>query len=124
MDHIVATKDVDGRGGLISVIISEILYLKCRPQKMHIKVVTANSEYNIMGTMKYWIDTLNDSGYLFKLIDRSTTVNVDKIAGINQDEKTIMFAERNTGTECTIAFHRYKETRDRLVKLNNNICII
>lgn len=124
MDHLVVTYDIHGTGGLVKVRTNDILYLKCRSEKMHIKIVTPTADYNVMGTIKYWIDSLNNSGYQFKLIDRGTVVNVTKIAGIDNEEKTIMFAERNTGKECTIASHRYHDVLDDLVGINNGICVI
>ncbi|MBW4083563.1 LytTR family DNA-binding domain-containing protein [Paenibacillus sp. S150] len=124
MDHIVVTNDIHATGGLILVKVDEILYFKSRMEKMHIKIVTSTADFDAMGSIKYWIDMMNNSGHRFKLIDRGTVVNVSKIAGINEREKTLMFAGRNTGNECTIAFHRYRQVRDELLELNNRICVI
>ncbi|MEK5415191.1 LytTR family transcriptional regulator DNA-binding domain-containing protein [Paenibacillus sp. FSL L8-0708] len=124
MDHLVVTNDIHGTGGLIPVKIDEILYFKSKPEKMHIKIVTSTADFDAMGSIKYWIDMLNNSGYHFKLIDRGTVVNVNKVAGINEEEKTLMFAGRNTGKECTIAYHRYRQVRDELIGMNGRICVI
>ncbi len=101
------TTNVDG--GITTIPIASILYIKYIHRIKLIEVHTNSKIYYITGTIKYWLTVLNNSGYNFYLVDRGTLINTANVKEIDISFKEAYFvenAQRGSDKSCMLAQHR------------------
>lgn len=106
MKELSVTRDPDGNSGVVPVLIRDILYLKYSKKINRVIIHTAARDFYVIGTKEYWTKVLNDSGYVFRDVDRSNSVNVDKIKRI---DTTFLVSYFEDGTSCTMSVKKFNE---------------
>ncbi|GAB6988002.1 LytTR family transcriptional regulator DNA-binding domain-containing protein [Paenibacillus pini] len=95
------TKDIDGESGIVKLRVNDILFLEAMKKKQCVAFHTLESIFYLPGSLKYWSTTLNNSGYTFRIVDRSNSVNVDKIVRIDNVFKKAYFEyDIRKGSKC------------------------
>lgn len=121
MGFLTVTTDPDGSKGLESLRIDEIIFLESNPKiKEGLIVHTREKEYYTIGSLRYWTSILNNTGYNFSIVDRSNSINVERIVWLDKMYKVAYFErELNSKSKrCTIAFRRYKAVERELMIAN------
>lgn len=111
MGCITVTSDPDGSKGILSLSVNEVIFLESNPKvKDGLIVHTVDKEYYMVGSLRYWTSTLNNSGYKFSVVDRSNSINVERIVSLDKMYKVAYFEQdiSKKSKRCTLAFHRYK----------------
>lgn len=105
MYTISATRDIEGRSGLVSVKGDDIIFLGTESSAGIILLHTLDSVYYTAGTLKYWTRVLNASGYTFYLADRNNSINIRNIVEINTFLKIAYFETERTKNSkyCTMS---------------------
>ncbi|OKP97760.1 LytTR family transcriptional regulator DNA-binding domain-containing protein [Paenibacillus sp. P46E] len=100
-----ATKDVEGRSGLVPVRGDDIIFLGTDSSSSTILLHTLDSVFYTTGTLKYWTRVLNASGYTFYLADRNNSINIQNIVEINNLLKVAYFERERTNDSkyCTMS---------------------
>lgn len=106
MKELSVTRDHHGNSGVVPVLIRDILYLEFSKKLNRVIVHTAGASYYIIGTKDYWTNVINSSGYVFRDVDRSYSVNVEKIKWI---DKTFLVAHFGDGTSCTMSVKKFNQ---------------
>lgn len=119
MHALSVTKDINGDSGLVNILVEDIWYMMHSSGVNRIIVYTINGEYILNGPLKYWANTLNNSGYHFTESDRSASVNIDKVVRINEFFKTAYFDGSNKG--CMLSEKGLKEVKKQLGILNREV---
>ncbi|MFC5653515.1 LytTR family DNA-binding domain-containing protein [Paenibacillus solisilvae] len=111
MRKLSVSRDIDGKHGFILVDISEIIYIEYDGIVNRVYVHTINDVFYTMGTLKYFVEGLNASGFDFKLVDRNSAVHMDKIVRLDQKLKMAFFELEITKKSkcCTIANRNFPE---------------
>lgn len=117
--------NIDGAGGIISIDLRDILFLKCNSyESQSILVYTKSGVYYILGPMRYWVKALNSSGCKLSITDRGTAVNVDNVTRLDRVLKTAYFKmDVESSLHCTIAFQRYRKIEQELLCINPGIVV-
>lgn len=117
--------DINGKAGMISLNIGDIVKLEFVRPMDRVLVHTLHDVYYLMGTVKFWKTSLNSTGYNFMMVDRINAVNLDKIVLVNEIFKVAYFEESPTkqAKKCTIARGRYEEVLSRLTVLNPGLTL-
>ncbi|RUT48574.1 hypothetical protein EJP82_01125 [Paenibacillus anaericanus] len=126
MGCLTVTRDVQGKQGMFSLKVNDIIFLECNPKvKDSIFVHTKDNQYYMVGPLKYWVTVLNNSGYRFSVVDRSNALNVDEIVWLDKIYKVAYFDHQidKNSKRCPIAFHRYKDVENELILVNPAISI-
>lgn len=89
--HLSVALSIDGERGLTLLDVTDIIYFECDSLINRIIVHTATSHYYTMGTLKFFVESLNNSGYNFKLVDRNNAVNIDNIVCVDTSRKLAYF---------------------------------
>ncbi|MFB5761069.1 LytTR family transcriptional regulator DNA-binding domain-containing protein [Paenibacillus medicaginis] len=118
-------QDIKGMTGIKNIPISSILYISSRDRD-RVAVHTSDNTYYMIGTLIYWENVLNNSGYHFLNVDRSNTINVDNVVCVNEIFKDAYFEHNKTkaSKKCPIASHRYEAIVRELKVLKQDIVII
>ncbi|WP_373876431.1 LytTR family DNA-binding domain-containing protein [Paenibacillus spongiae] len=105
------TLDIDGKLGFGLVNIHDIIFFEYDNLINRIIIHTMNKKYYTMSTLKYFIESLNNSGYFFKLVDRNNAVNIDKIVCLDSRTKKAYFEwPTHTGSKnCTFSGKHFDE---------------
>lgn len=105
------TLDIDGKLGFELVDIHDIIFFEYDNIINRIIIHTENQKYYTMSTLKYFIESLNNSGYSFKLVDRNNAVNIDKIVCLDTATKKAYFEwPTNTRSKnCTFSGKHFEE---------------
>lgn len=121
------TSDPLGDKGIMSLDVDEVVYITTNPKiKDGLIVHTADNEFYMVGTLKYWTSVLNSSGYRFSIVDRSNASNIDKIVWLDGFYKVAYFSQEVTAEskKCTIAYHRYDKVASELTLFNPKIAMV
>ncbi|MBW4085808.1 LytTR family transcriptional regulator DNA-binding domain-containing protein [Paenibacillus sp. S150] len=118
-----ATKDVEGRSGLVSVSGDDIIFLGTDSSSSIILLHTLSSVFYTTGTLKYWTRVLNASGYTFYLADRNNSINIRNIAEINNLLKIAYFERERTKDSkyCTMSKSGIKKVCQLVRELNPTV---
>lgn len=84
MGSITVTKDIEGSSGIISLPICDIAYIEYASKIDRVILHTIDSMYYTMGTLKYFLTALDNSGYNFAAVDRTNVVNLDKLVRLDE----------------------------------------
>ncbi|GKU79826.1 LytTR family DNA-binding domain-containing protein [Paenibacillus sp. L3-i20] len=93
---IALTHDERGTKGLIVQNIQDIDYIKAYKLKKGVKFYIKDRVLFMPGTLTYWCDVLNNSGYNFRECDRSAIANLDNIIKIDFFYYKVYFESGNT----------------------------
>jgi DNA-binding LytR/AlgR family response regulator len=109
-------KDPKGITGLFSLEIPKINYMEFERDIYRILVHTIEGVYYTVGTLKYWLSTLEASGYNFVLADRNTLIHVSNIFQVDKSFHVAYFGENLSGVEqkCFLSEKGYKEVRKNI----------
>jgi|GEM_PF-1944080 len=89
--HLSVALDVDGGLGLKLIQIEDIIFFECDAIINRIVVHTRDASYYTMGTLRFYVELLNNSGFNFKLVDRNNAVNLHNIAYLDKSMKMAYF---------------------------------
>ncbi|PWW37427.1 MULTISPECIES: LytTR family transcriptional regulator DNA-binding domain-containing protein [Paenibacillus] len=108
LEYLAVSKERDGGTGGTNVPVRKITHLEA--DTYMVIVHTANDQYYLVGTMVYWVKTLNASGYNFRKADRSNIINVDNITSVDMSFKVAHFEVDITkhSKKCTLTVDRLK----------------
>ena len=111
------TKERDGKSGGTNVPVRGITHLEA--DSYMVIVHTTKDQYYLAGTMVYWVNTLNSSGYNFRNADRSSVINVDKIDSIDMKFKLAYFESdiNRHSKRCTLAKDRLDSIIDEFPEI-------
>ncbi len=126
MNCLSVTETPDGSGGIISVELQDIMFLKCNTsESQSILVHTREGVYYIVGPLRYWVSALNSTGCHFSIVNRGAAVNIDNVSRLDRAFKAAYFNLMNgpNALICTIAHHRYRLVEKELIRRNPNIIV-
>ncbi|MFS8214845.1 LytTR family transcriptional regulator DNA-binding domain-containing protein [Paenibacillus sp. S29] len=103
--------------------VGKILFVESRSHIHRILMHTFEGSFYTTGPLNYWEMLFNNEGYNFYNVDRSYTINVDALTGINEALKLAEFQDGQNYKKmtCTMAGFRYKKVASALVKLKPDI---
>ncbi|KGE19198.1 LytTR family transcriptional regulator DNA-binding domain-containing protein [Paenibacillus wynnii] len=111
------TKDQNGLSGIVQLNIDDIAFLEfdSRSGKIFIHTIDNNIFYTV-GSLKYWTEVLNNTGYRFFVADRNNSVHIDNIVEMNEFLKIAYFERNRTenSSQCTMSKSGYKEVSQLL----------
>jgi len=110
------TLDIDGKQGLQLVEINEITYFEYDGLINRIIVHTLDKQYYTMGTLKFFVELLNGSGFNFRLVDRNNAANIDNIVCMDSRTKMAYFEWPTTRTSkgCTFSRKHFVDVTEAL----------
>jgi len=110
MNCLSVTKDENGYSGLVQLNIADIAFLESRTGKILIHTIHNDTFYTV-GSLKYWTQVLNSTGFSFFIADRNNSVHMDNIVEMNGFLKVAYFERNrgNTSKHCTMSKSGYKE---------------
>ena len=125
MTIISVTRDPAGNSGLISIDADEILMLEYSSKEDRIILHTTDHSFFTMGTLKYWTDALNGTGYKYALVDRGNSLNLEKVVLLDKTYNLAFFESdiHSQSKRCMIASQRFKEVECSLNILNPAIIV-
>ncbi|GGD64388.1 LytTR family transcriptional regulator DNA-binding domain-containing protein [Paenibacillus nasutitermitis] len=83
--------DIDGKKGLQLININDMIYFEYDGIINRIMIHTLKEKFYTMGTLKYFVELLNNSGFNFKVVDRNNVVNIDNIVYLDGSTKKAYF---------------------------------
>ncbi|AIQ69510.1 LytTR family DNA-binding domain-containing protein [Paenibacillus graminis] len=113
------TKDHAGKRGLYPLPVEDILYLRFSSKYRCVVVTTAVREYYTTGTLNYWTEVINNSGFRFSLADRTASINLMKVVQVDRFSKTAFF---DGDEKCMLSEKGYKTLMKEILALQLN-CI-
>lgn len=118
------TKKPDG-GGTTDIHINEILYMTRNRIMDRVVFFTREDVYYLPGPLKYWLNVINNRGYNFLYVDRSTAINPARVVSVNEIYKEAFFEHEVTkkSIKCEIAHHRYQEFVGELTTANRKVIL-
>ncbi|GGF72346.1 hypothetical protein GCM10010912_16830 [Paenibacillus albidus] len=125
MALLTVTRDPEGKSGILNIDAGLILMLNFAMSSDKVTVHTEENIYFMVGTLKYWNKVLKCSGYRFEIVDRSNSMNLDKVKVLDKTLKIAYFDRKitNKSKRCMIASCRFKEVVDQIVSFNPTITI-
>ncbi|WP_308635002.1 LytTR family transcriptional regulator DNA-binding domain-containing protein [Paenibacillus silvisoli] len=112
-EYLAVSRDIDGKSGLVSVLISDVLLLYFDGVYDRLIIHTMQDQYYTMGSLKYWTEALNSSGYAFRIVDRNNAANLDNVAFIDSASKKVYFEQvtHPKSKYCTISDQQFKKLK-------------
>ncbi|MBE7901034.1 LytTR family transcriptional regulator DNA-binding domain-containing protein [Paenibacillus sp. P2(2022)] len=106
-----------------NVLVDKVLFISKGRKRDQILVHTFDRTYYMVGTLRHWENFLNSNGYRFLNVDRSNTLNVEKVKIVNGIFKDAYFEDEVTKTSkrCPIAYHRFDEVVEEMGFINSKI---
>ncbi|WP_379136466.1 LytTR family transcriptional regulator DNA-binding domain-containing protein [Paenibacillus sp. sgz500958] len=116
MNTISVSKDSEANEGLMQLAIDDILYIEYSRKPDRIIFHTMQEMYYSLGTLTYWQNALCNSGFNFRLVDRTNVINLDKIVQMDGVFHVAYFEEQITSQSkrCTMTHVRFEEIRKLL----------
>ncbi|WP_219838058.1 LytTR family transcriptional regulator DNA-binding domain-containing protein [Paenibacillus sp. R14(2021)] len=110
-NYLSLSKDKDGKLGLMQVEINQILFALYDGIDNRIIVHTIEGTFYTMGTLKFFTESLNATGYHFRICDRNSTVNVDRIVYLEPNSKMAFFEWPTTSKSkrCAISGENFRK---------------
>ncbi|WP_424993720.1 LytTR family transcriptional regulator DNA-binding domain-containing protein [Paenibacillus polymyxa] len=120
------SKDVDGKCGKVDLPIQDILYMSYDRWKERVIIHTFHGVFYQVGTLKFWETLLNNSGCNFLNVDRSNSINMEKVVLMNSVFRVAYFSHdiSKDSPKCQIAIRRYEEVAQTLNLFNPNIVFV
>ena len=118
------TRKPDG-GGTTDIHVCEILYMTRNRILDRVEIITREQLYYLPGPLKYWLNVINNRGYNFLHVDRSTAINPANVVSVNEIYKEAFFDKEVTkkSIKCEIAHHRYREFVEELTSSNHRVVL-
>lgn len=106
-----------------NVQVDKVLFISKGRKRDQILVHTFDKTYYMVGTLRHWETFLNSNGFRFLNVDRSNTLNVEKVKIVNGIFKDAYFEDEITKTSkrCPIAYHRFDEVVEEMGFMNSKI---
>ncbi|TQS01396.1 hypothetical protein [Paenibacillus ottowii] len=103
--------------------VGTILFIESQSSIQRIAMHTFDGVFYTVGPLGYWEMLFNSEGYRFYNVDRSYTINVDELTGINENLKLAEFQSSQSYKKmtCTMAGLRYKKIAAALARLKPDI---
>jgi DNA-binding LytR/AlgR family response regulator len=119
-------KDIDGHAGFYPLDIDAIIFLEFDSTVNRIYIHTLHEQYYAMGTLKFYVQALKNSGFHFEKVDRNNAVHLPKITKLDQTYKIAYFEDeiRSNSKRCTIARDNFNDVITILKQLNRPVVII
>ncbi|MFP4975977.1 LytTR family transcriptional regulator DNA-binding domain-containing protein [Paenibacillus sp. CN-4] len=121
MNTLTVTRDPNGLTETLPIPIPDIMFMEYDPSTGKIAVHAIEDSmdevYYMSGTLRYWVETLNGSGFNFVKGDRTVVVNVDKVRMVNPLFKTAYF-DSGSHFGCMLSNSGYKEMMSRIKTLH------
>jgi hypothetical protein len=119
----VSADDSRGMNKGENIPVDKVLFISKGRKRDQILVHTFEKTYYMIGTLKYWESFLNNNGFHFLNVDRSNTLNVEKVKIVNGIFKDAYFECEITKTSkrCPISYHRFGEVIEEMGFINSNI---
>jgi len=123
--HLSLTRDRDGKSGFVHVQASDLLYLEYDSMESRIHFHTLNEVFYAMGTLKYFQEALNNSGYEFEKVDRNYVVNTVKVVSVDRSNGYLYFEHPYTkhSKRCTVALSNLRPILSNIMKLNPSLIV-
>jgi hypothetical protein len=120
MTALSVASDVNGDSGITLLNVGNIIKLEYARSIDRVLVHTLYDVYYLMGTVKFWKNSLNNTGCNFMMVDRINAVNLNKVVLVNEIFKLAYFEESpvKNSKKCTIARDRYRDVLERLELIN------
>lgn len=116
----------DGSGGLVPIDVQEIIFLEyIGGSEAQIRVHKLQETFYTMGTLRYWVTALQESGFEFALVDRNNAVNIRNIKRLDSEYKKAYFEVDITRDSkyCTLAWEKYKALVKKLQSMDQSVII-
>ncbi|WP_416235506.1 LytTR family transcriptional regulator DNA-binding domain-containing protein [Paenibacillus campi] len=111
-------------GGITTIPINSIWYMKYVHRLKSIEVHTCNEVFYVTGSIKYWLTVLNDSDHNFYLADRGALINTSNVTEVSVSFGEAYFVEnanRKYDKSCMLAHHRIELIVEELRLTNPSI---
>lgn len=124
--YLSVTRDIDGESGIVSLRGQDILFLEWSGKDDRVIVHTMDEKFYVTGTLKYWSNALNNSGFTFRDVDRNNLVNVDRIVRIDSVFKIAYFESevRSNSKHCTMSIKKYRKFEQEFLSDNSQMVMI
>lgn len=115
MDYITVSREVDATTGIENLPIRNIAFLGYARQIDRVIVHTIDEIFYMRGTLKYWQNALDSSGYNFATVDRTNVVNLDKIVIMDEVYRVAYFTDciTKTSKRCTFTKINFKKVKEK-----------
>jgi DNA-binding LytR/AlgR family response regulator len=123
--HLTVARGKDGETGLVPLEIEDIIFLEFERIDNRINVHTLDDVYYIMGTLKFWVTALQNSGYDFVMVDRVNAANINKIVRLDK-QYNIAYFETDVTKEskgCTVAWNKFNLLIKKLQSMNKPVIV-
>lgn len=109
--YMVVSEDKEAELGLLHIPIYIVDYLEYVRKINRVIVHTQVERFYIPGTIKYWTNGLNGIGYVFRIVDRRNSVNVNNITKIDTDFRYAYFDDPvlERSKRCTLSEEGFKK---------------
>ena len=116
MATLTVSRDVEGNTGVLALPVNEIAYIEYANKIDRIVVHSVKEEFYTQGTLRYWLNAFNNSGYQFMAVDRTNVVNLDRIVLLDNLYQLAFFEEDVTprSKRCTLTRIRFQEIQKQL----------
>jgi hypothetical protein len=123
--HLTVARDKDGETGLVPLHIEDIIFLEFERLDNRINVHTLNEVFYIMGTLKFWVTALQNSGYDFVMVDRVNAANLRRIVRMDKQYNIAYFESELTkeSKRCTVAWNKFNLIVKKLKSMNNPVIV-
>lgn len=97
-------------GALVLVDIGSIIYIQREKEFVVFRTIDGKSYYS-MGTLKHWTYVFINTGFEFYICDRNSSVNINKIVGMNPLTKHAYFNSDQSPNrlKCTMSQSGYMD---------------
>jgi hypothetical protein len=114
--QISVTRDQEGNSGLVLLDVMYVVYLEYDRYENGLMVHTLDDMFYTMGTLKYWTNALQNSGYQFAMVDRNVAVHLTKIKRLDSKYKIAYFETQITKDSkgCTVAWSHFNMLAKKL----------
>ncbi|PZD95885.1 hypothetical protein DNH61_10595 [Paenibacillus sambharensis] len=123
--HLTVARHKDGESGLLTVLIDDITFLEYERMANRIVVHTLTDTFYMMGTLKFWVTALQNSGYEFVMVDRNNAANLNRIVRLDKQYKIAYFESSLTKDSkgCTVAWSSYNQLVKKLQTMGIQVTI-
>jgi DNA-binding LytR/AlgR family response regulator len=103
------TLDKNGSASqLINIRVDDVLFIEPYVLAKGLHVHTENQTLFMWGSLQFYLDTFRLNGYDFRLLDRSSVVNLSKIKLIEKEDKMVFFDLAKV-KGCTLSYRGFKD---------------
>ncbi|OMC71074.1 hypothetical protein BK126_02885 [Paenibacillus sp. FSL H7-0326] len=108
MSYVSVSRDPEGNTGIYNLLIKDVKYLKYDKKINRVILHTESEKFYVVGTIEFWTNAFNGSGFTFRIVDRSNSINVDHIQKIDTVFK-VVYLDRSKKDlfKCTMSVKQY-----------------